>query len=232
MFLTIQLNRIPRSPPLAAPWTSSIFQGPQRLQPTLVLLANEAPPTANPSTFQRVALSPQARSSHPNHQSRTLPVKFARPTTAPLQAWTSYPPILSKLPSTANSATSVRRRLSARIFPAPVEARSLPSAILLRYLLAPADAIATASRAKAIGLSLIAVEVVADTAIVVLIVLLPVTTKIPASPSPRWEELHGSVSAPLSADDRIGKWILTPPPPFYKRKELKQLSWPLLLSRK
>lgn len=122
----------------------------------------------------------------------------------PLQAWTSYPPILSKHLSTVNLAMSVRRRLSAQTFQVLVEARSLPSVTLLRYLLAPADAIVTASRGRAIGLSLIAVEVVADTAIAALIVLLPVTMKILASPSRRREELHDSASALLSGDDRIG----------------------------
>lgn len=207
MFLTIQLNPIPRSQPPAAPWTSLIFPGLQRFQQTQVLLANEMPPTASQLTFPRVALSPQVRSSHPNHQSRTLPAKFARPTTALLPAWTSYLPTLNKLPSTASSATSVRRRLLVQTFPAPVEARSLPSAILLRYLLALADVTATVLRAREIGLSLIAAVVVADTAIVALIVLPPVTTRNPASPSLKRGELHGSASASSSVDDWTGNFF-------------------------
>lgn len=66
-----------------------------------------------------------------------------------------------------------------------MEARSLPSATLRRYLLDLADAIVTVSRARATGSSLIAVEVVADTATVVPIVPLPVTKKILAIPNPR-----------------------------------------------
>lgn len=151
-----------------------------QLQPPNAVLS-----TASRSISQKVALCRQVKSSHPNRRSRTLPAKFVRPTTAPPPTSTTYPPTWSKFPSMENLETSARPRQLVRISPAPVEARSLPSATLPRYLLDLADAIVTVSRARVTGLSLIAVEVVADTTTVVPTAPLPVTNKILANPNRR-----------------------------------------------